>query len=132
MTDEQLRELATLQGAYYKAVEDQDTSEQHEKLVLIIYWIRQQIWQEARLTIVKISLDDFERFGIDQVQLPASVLARFGDFQASMLQALQGRVDTGKELWGQYLDWVSDLIDANVSAHTSKYVKVIARQIKKR
>jgi hypothetical protein len=132
MTDIQLRELSVLQGVYYKAVEDNDQSMQRQQLAVIVYYIRKQIWQEARLVIVKVSLPDFEAFDIGKVQLHETVLNRFGQFQRSMLVALHERKDDGKELWAQYLDWVSDVIETNVSAWTSKYVKVIARQYKKK
>lgn len=130
MTELQLREMATLQGAYYKAVEDQDTNEQQAKLILITYYIRKQIWQEARMIIVKVSVPDWEKFSIANVQLSKSTIGRFGDFQASMLKALAARSDDGPQLWANYLDWVSDLIDASVSALTGKYIKVVARRIK--
>jgi methionine synthase II (cobalamin-independent) len=132
MTDIQLRELSVLQGVYYKAVEDNDQNMQRQQLALIVFYIRKQIWQEARLTILKVSLADFEAFDIGKVQLHETVLARFGDLQRSMLVALHERKDEGREIWAAYLDWVSDVIETNVSAWTSKYVKVIARQFKKR
>ena len=132
MTEVQMMELATLQGAYYKTVEDQDRSEQQAKLILITYWIRKQIWQEARMVIIKVNPEDWAKFGIQEVQLSKSTIGRFGDFQASMLKALAERSapGPGPELWASYINWVSDLIDASVSALTGKYIKVIARRIK--
>jgi hypothetical protein len=131
MIEQQLRELAVLQDAYFRTVIDKDTHQQMAKLILITYWIRKQIWTKARLIIAQISIDDFNKFDIAQVQFSQATKERFGNFQAAMLKALHENWDDGKAVWGSYLDWVSDVIEAHVWTLTSKYINVIARRVNK-
>ena len=127
MNKKQVEEIAALQRSIFDQVAHNDQSKLRQQLEVMLYWIRKQIFKQVQ--IIMLDCDDpvkAANLQVADIQLQKGVAELFARYQASMIkyQGPDGDENTRRKGWLTYIKWVEEIINAEVSIRTGKYIKL--------
>lgn len=127
MNKKQVEEIAALQRSIFDQVAHNDQSKLRQQLEVMLYWIRKEIFKQVQMVVL--DCDDpvkAANLQVADIQLQKGVAELFARYQASMIkyQGPDGDENTRRKGWLTYIKWVEDIINAEVSIRTGKYIKL--------